>query len=120
MIEPEVEKVLTAVPELSPRYIELVEAADDDPGAPAVFEELAVFVTEHLRSEAGAIDDALVDRVLWAVESAAQGPDAEELVSWSFLENLGEPELEELQGRMGRRTALLLEEIGDGDGAGSR
>lgn len=118
MIEPQVEKVLAAVPELSPRYCELVEDADDDPGAAAVFEELALFLTDLLRDPGGGrlpgSGEALVERALDAVEAAAGGPDAEELVCWSFLWNLGGPELSALRPLMGRRTLRLLDEIGDG------
>ena len=38
--------MLAAVPEFHSRYLELVELADDDPGATEAFTELAEFVAE--------------------------------------------------------------------------
>ena len=46
MLDPAVVTVLRVVPEFADRYLDLVEEADGDPGAPVAFAELAEFVAD--------------------------------------------------------------------------
>jgi hypothetical protein len=46
--DPAVTALLDGVPEFGPTYLALVEEFDDDPGGPAIFTELADFVSERL------------------------------------------------------------------------
>src|ERR1700726_4619495 len=74
----EVDILLAAVPEFRGRYLELVEAADDDPGATDAFSELADFVAELAKG----LEELrpVLTRCLNAVEKVACGSDeAEEL-----------------------------------------
>lgn len=104
--EPETVTLLLGVPELAARYLVLVEAADGDPGAAAAFEALADHVADLLyRSEH--CQTQLV-RCMAAVESvAASSPDADDLVTWGFLDNLSPGERSRLQPWIGPRTAVL-------------
>jgi hypothetical protein len=101
--------VLEAVPEFVDRYLELVEAADGDPGAPVTFTELADYVVD-LVAEIENHRPSLV-RCLDAVEKvAADSPDAEELVVWSFFDVLSPDDLVRLEPWLGPRTRGLLED----------
>ena len=69
MIDPEVSTLLTAAPEFVDRYLELVAAADGDPGAPVTFTELADYVV-GLLSEVERVRPSLA-RCLDGVEKVA-------------------------------------------------
>lgn len=122
-MEPEVTTVLGRVPEFAGRYRSLVRAADGDPGAAVVFEDLAEFVGVLL----GLVDRAepCLTELMRAVEQvAATSPEAEELVGGAFLDNLSPDQLRRLTWCMGRRTRAILDELElppaatGGDGAG--
>lgn len=105
-LDPEVMPVLLAVPELAPTYLRLVQAADGDPGAAAVLEELADFVADLL-GEVRHHHDVL-ERCLGAVEEvAASSADASELVTWSFLDSLAPDERAALGRFLGPRARAL-------------
>ena len=108
-MEPEIELVLRAVPEFAARYLELVEAADDDPGPAIGFEELAAFVAEL--AEAVERCRPILERAMAAVEAVAADPGAEDVVGWSFLDTLSPDERRRLVPWMGPRTAAALERI---------
>lgn len=104
--------VLEAVPEFVGRYLELVELADDDPGAAEAFCELAEFVAE-LASGVERYRPVLT-RCLAAVEQVACGSDdAEELVGWSFLDYLSLDARRMLLPWLGPSTLAVLEAIED-------
>jgi hypothetical protein len=110
MIDDEVTQVLDSAPEFTDRYLELVRAADGDPGASAVFAELAEYVAglvgelDHVRPR--------LERCLAGVEKvAASSDDAEELVIWSFFDNLSPDDVGRLEPWLGPRTRALLDEV---------
>jgi hypothetical protein len=108
----EVATVLAAVPEFLGRYLELVELADDDPGAAEAFSELAEFVAEL----ASGVEQyrPVLTRCLAAVEEvASSSEDAEELVGWSFLDYLSLDARQTLLGWLGPGTLAILESIED-------
>jgi len=106
MPDPEVEILLAAVPEFVDRFVDLVEAADGDPGAAAAFEELADFIAT-LITEGGPRPPVLT-RCLDAVEQVAlESEDAEELIAWSFLDSLCLDDLNALEPWLGRQTRVL-------------
>jgi hypothetical protein len=110
MIDEDVSTVLRAAPEFADRYLKLVEAADGDPGAPVTFTELADFVA-GLVAEVERLGPVLV-RCLEGVETvAAVSPDAEELIAWSFFDNLSPDDLRRLGPWFGPRTRALLEDV---------
>lgn len=113
--EPEVVTLLLALPELVPAYIQLVEAADGDPGAAAVFEEAAAWVGAAVERVAG--QQAALRRCLAAVEQVARtSPEAEELVGWSFLDQLPPPQRQVLAPLLGSRTRALARELDEPGG----
>src|ERR1700722_3718976 len=113
MIPGEVHHVLQGAPSFVDRYLELVDAADGDPGAAAVFAELADFVAE-LMEELERVVPTL-ELCLAGVEKVAAGsPDAEELVLWSFFDNLSPDDVRRLQPWLGPRTRSLLDEVDQG------
>jgi hypothetical protein len=108
----EVETLLAAVPEFLGRYAELVELADDDPGANEAFCELADFVAEL----AAGLEQfrPVLTRCLEAVENvAADSDEAEELVGWSFLDYLPIETRRILLPWLGPSTLSVLEAIED-------
>lgn len=99
-------RILEAAPEFAPRYLELVEAADGDPGPAVVLEELADHVAALLRRVAGV--EASLARCLAAVEEVARASgDAEELVVWGFLDHLSPDDLRRLGPWLGTATRGL-------------
>lgn len=87
VVEAEVVTVLLAVPELAPYYLQLVEDADGDPGAAACFGALAEFLADLLVDVVR--HRAVIERCLGAVETVATtSVDADELVTWSFIDAL--------------------------------
>ncbi|HUC36290.1 MAG TPA: hypothetical protein VMR97_04120 [Acidimicrobiales bacterium] len=113
MIAVEVATILECVPEFADRFLDLVEAADGDPGAPAVFVELADFVVtlDSRRPERA----GLVARCLACVERVARCSDqALELVGWSFLDGLCPEDLERLHPWLGPSTLALAAQIEEG------
>jgi hypothetical protein len=108
-----VDKLLEAVPEFADRYLALVEAADDDPGAAAALTELARFVAgllaslEHHRAVLARCGSVLDDL-------ASTGPDAEDLVTWAFLDRLSPDERRVLAPWFGARTLALVRELEPG------
>jgi hypothetical protein len=110
MTESEVSHVLEGTPGFADRYLELVEWADGDPGGAAVFAELADYVAallaelEHFRPT--------LERCLAGVEKVAEySEDAEELVIWSFFDNLSPDDVRRLEPWLGPRTRALLDEV---------
>ncbi|MGH9019352.1 MAG: hypothetical protein ACRDY1_16515 [Acidimicrobiales bacterium] len=115
MIEPEVVIVLEAAPDFAGRYRQLLEAADDDPGAAVVFAELAEFVAS-LAAEMDRLRPGL-ERCLAAVEAVAeQSEDAEDLVVWSFFDNLSPDDIGRLGPWLGPATRRLLDDADQVDG----
>lgn len=108
----EVTSLLTVIPEFLGRYLELVELADDDPGAAETFRELAAFVEELV---AGLEQfRPLLIRCLDAVEKvASDSDDAQELVGWSFLDYLSLDARRTVLPWLGPRTLAIQEEIED-------
>jgi hypothetical protein len=110
MIDGDVVVLLEAVPEFADRYLELVAAADGDPGAAVALSELADYVG-GLVAEVERYRPVL-DRCLEAVESvAARSDDSAELVAWAFLDSLAPEERRRMTGWFGPRTRALLEEV---------
>ncbi len=109
-VESAVIALLLAVPELAPAYLELADAADDDPGSAAAFSALADLVADTVADGAGHQD--LLRRIADAVEATAvHAPDAEELVVWSFLDELPPDTLAALVPVLGPRTRSLASEL---------
>ncbi len=107
---PEVTTVLTAVPEFLGRFLEMVEDADGDPGAPAAFSELADFVASLISRPAPSLP--VLARCLAGVEQVArESEDAEELVGWSFLDSLSLEDLVRIGPWLGPRTLSLASEL---------
>jgi hypothetical protein len=108
--EAEVATVIATVPEFADRYLQLVEQWDGDPGAEAVFGDLADIVTELARGSGGL--HPVLARVLTAVELVAlTSPDAEELVAWSFLDAISPDALQRLEPWLGAHTRALLRQL---------
>jgi hypothetical protein len=106
MIEDEV-AVISRVPGFLDRCLQLVAWADGDPGTGVIFTELADYVA-GLLADVGDSGPTLV-HCLAAMETvAATSEDAEELVVWSFLDNLSPDELRRLERWLGPRTRSLM------------
>ncbi len=113
MIDDDVQTILDAVPEFADCYIDLVEAADGDPGAAMVFGELAWYVSDLTASVEPC--RCLLQRCLAAVETVAHASaDAQELVGGAFLDNLPPADLRSLMPWFGPHTAAMVE-AGDED-----
>jgi len=109
MIEDEVAIVVAEAPEFAHRCLRLIGSADGDPGAGVVLAELADYVS-GLAADMERFRPSLV-RCLAAVEKvAATSADAEELVVWSFADNLSPDDLRRLEPWLGPRTRSLLDE----------
>jgi hypothetical protein len=110
MMDQEVAVVLEAVPEFVDRYLDLVEAADGEPGLAATFTELA----DYVAGLAGEIErrQPVLRRCLEGVESVAAGSeDGAEVVAWAFLDSLSPDDRRLLAGRLGPRTRALLDDV---------
>ena len=109
--------LLGAVPGFAPHYLDLVEAADGDPGDPATLGALAAFVAglaaEVERHRPGL--EACLDAVEAVVARSGDGP---ELVAWAFLDSLAPEERARLTPWFGPRTRALLAELEPGPGGG--
>lgn len=110
MIDGDVARVLEAAPECADRYLELVESTDGDPGAAAVFVELAEYVgalvagIERFRPA--------LERCLAGVDRVAESSvDAEDLVVWAFFDNLSPDDVRRLGPWLGPQTRALLGEV---------
>ena len=113
MTDREVARVLEAVPEFVDRYLTLVEMGDGEPGPGTVFDELADYLAGVLAGVGPFLPT--LERCLAAVEEvAAHSPDADELVVWSFFDNLSPDDVRLLRPWLGPRTRALLDEV---DGA---
>jgi hypothetical protein len=111
MIPEEVRVLLEEAPEFACRYLELVEAADDDPGPAAAFGELAEFVA-GLVTKAGA-SPAVAARCMAGVERVArESDDADELVGYAFLDSLCEDDLERISHLAGPSTRMVASRLG--------
>ena len=109
MIEDEVVRVLEQAPEFTDRYLELVETADGDPGAAATFAELAAYVA-GLAVAIEQFRPTLV-RCLEALEKVAETSEqAEDLILWSFFDNLSPDDCRRLEHWIGPRTRSLLDD----------
>jgi hypothetical protein len=110
---PAVTILLSGVPEFGPAYLALLKAFDDDPGGPAVFTELADFVSERL--VAIEAERPVLERALAAVESVATaGGDADELVGYAFLDSLSPEDRRLIAPWLGPTTRSLLDELDAG------
>jgi hypothetical protein len=108
----EVRALLQAVPEFTPRYLDLVEEADGHLGSNEAFSELADFVAE-LASGLEQFRPLLV-RCLSAIERVAEASeDAEELVGWCFLDYLSLDARRAVIPWLGPSTLSILETIED-------
>ncbi|HWE69720.1 MAG TPA: hypothetical protein VG205_05125 [Acidimicrobiales bacterium] len=111
--DPSVTVLLEEVPEFGPAFLALVELFDDDPGGPAVFTELADFVSERL--VAIEAERPVLERTLAAVESVARaGGDAQDLVGYAFLESLSPEDLRLITPWLGAATRSLLDDLDAG------
>ncbi len=107
--DPEVVLVLERAPGFTDRYLDLVDAADGDPGAAATFAELA----DYVAGLAQAVESLrpLLAGCLSAIEAVAgSSENAEELIVWSFLDNLSPDDLDRLDPWLGPRTRSLIDE----------
>ncbi|HVB93215.1 MAG TPA: hypothetical protein VND67_02770 [Acidimicrobiales bacterium] len=105
--------LLNGVPEFGPAYLALVEVFDDDPGGPAVFTELADFVSERL--VAIEAERPVLERALAAVELVATaGGEADELVGYAFLDSLSPEDRRLIIPWLGPATRSLLDELDAG------
>ena len=111
--------MLEALPEFVDRFLDLVEAADGDPGAAASFTELAEFLSGsmvNLRPTTLAGTQAVGDllhRCLVGVERVArESGEAEELVGWAFLDSLCPSDLEALWPGLGPQTLCIAQAMG--------
>lgn len=102
--------ILREVPQFAHRYGALVEAVDGDPGAAAVFEELADFAGALLRSVQDA-QPCLAGLVRAVEEVAATSPEAGELVGGAFLDNLNPDDLRLLAATLGPATRAILDDL---------
>jgi len=110
---PAVTALLNGVPEFGPAYLALVEVFDDDPGGPAVFTELADFVSERL--VAIEAERPVLERALAAVELVATaGGEADELVGYAFLDSLSPEDRRLIIPWLGPATRSLLDELDAG------
>jgi hypothetical protein len=110
---PAVTVLLSGVPEFGPSYLALVEIFDDDPGGPAVFTELADFVSDRL--VAIEAERPVLERALAAVESVATaGGDADELVGYAFLDSMSPEDRRLIAPWLGPATRSLLDELDAG------
>ena len=110
---PAVTVVLSGVPEFGPAYLALVESFDDDPGGPAVFTELADFVSERL--VAIEAERPVLERALAAVESVATaGGEADELIGYAFLDSLSPEDRRLIAPWLGPASRSLLDELDAG------
>jgi hypothetical protein len=108
MTDTEVGLVLDGAPGFTGRYLELVDAADGDPGAAAAFAELAEYVS-GLAEGVEQFRPALVG-CLGAIETVAEtSEDAEELIVWCFFDNLSPDDIRRLEPWLGPRTRSLLD-----------
>jgi len=103
--------VLEAAPHFADRYRELVQWADDGPGAGVVFADLADHVAdlvaemEHLRLRLVRCMDG-VEKV------ASSSDDAEELIVWSFFDALSPDHVRRLDPWIGPHTRALVAAAG--------
>ena len=105
-LDPDVATVLEWAPGFAERYLEMVAVCDGDPGAPAVFGELADYVAQ-LAEEMERTRPRLV-ACMAAVEAVAvASQDAEELVGWSFLDALDPADVRRVRPWMGPQTAAI-------------
>jgi len=119
MLARDVSVLLEAVPEFVDRFLDLVEAADGDPGGESAFSELADFVADLLAKTQteSAVEaqrlHAVLGRCLAGLERVAEeSADAEELVGWAFLDSLCPADAERLSVRFGPRTFVMAESLG--------
>jgi hypothetical protein len=109
VIDDEVALVLAAAPGFVDRYLELVHSTDGDPGAAATFAELADYVA-GLVAVVEDVRPTLV-RCLTAVETVAEtSEEAEDLIVWSFFDNLSPDDVRRLHRWIGPRTRSLLDQ----------
>ena len=101
--------VLESVPEFAHRFLDLVAAADGDPGLRAVFTELAEFVASLL-SEQDPPPDVLARCMAGVEKVARESEDAESLIGWSFLGSLCSEDRGLLAPWFGPRTLELARE----------
>lgn len=109
VIDAEVALVLESAPDFAARYLELVGQADGNPGAVATFVELADYVAD-LAVAVERYRPSLLG-CLAAVERVAESSeDAEELIVWSFFDNLSPDDVARLDRWLGPCTRALLDQ----------
>jgi hypothetical protein len=105
--------LLDQVPEFRSTYRTLVVAYDDDPGEPVVLNELAGFVTDHLR--AAETEISTIRRITSVIESGliSLGEDdlGRELVGWAFLDSMAPEVRARLAPWLGPRSVSLLDSL---------
>lgn len=108
MTDQEVEILLAEAPEFVDRYLVLAEAADGDPGAAATFVELADYVV-GLVDEIERFRPSLV-RCLAALEAVAENSESpEDLIVWSFFDELSPDDIRRLDPWIGPHTRALVD-----------
>jgi hypothetical protein len=118
--EMEVDILLSLVPELTERHRSLVRDGDGEPGAAAVFGDLADVICGAAlrgprRPQTSKGPNGTVLRCLAAIEVVAERSlDADELVGWSFLDNLRPDITTWLRPWLGPRTTRILEQLDEG------
>lgn len=102
--------VLATAPGFVDRYLDLVEAADGDPGMAATFTELADYVA-GLADEIGRLGPVLAQCLLGVESVAASSDEAAEVVAWAFLDSLSPDDRRRLVDWLGPRTRALLHDV---------
>jgi len=110
---PAVERLLDAVPEFVPHYLDLVADCDEDPGSEAVFAELAEFVAARLAEVER--QRPVLERTLAAVDAVVEEePDALVLVGYAFLDGLSPDDRRLIAPWLAPSTRTLLEGLDAG------
>jgi hypothetical protein len=111
--DPFLEAMGTHLPEFLPTFMELVRAADDDPGDVVILLNLADFVADRLAT--GEERPTALERALGLIETlidCSEDPDdAAELVSMAFFDSFSPVDRERLTPWLGPRSLLALEAL---------
>jgi hypothetical protein len=113
------EVLIDRLPEFVPAYLDLVEAGDDHPGAPALLVELADFVAGRLAVLE--TDRHLLERALGVIEAhlaSRPGPgqtagpgEPDELVTLAFFDSFSPEDRRHLVPWLGPRSLAALESL---------
>lgn len=110
MADFETRAILEAVPEFVGRFLNLLAQADADPGAAAVFTELADFIACEI-AQGGGSATVLARCTVGLEQVAAESEDAEELVTWAFFDHLCAADLRVLEPWLGPLARSLLDRL---------